>query len=174
MQQVQSLKKPNRRKSASRSGQMPKWPPVGLEPHKPVWVEVNVQTEEGWVKENVQVDEGIVELVTALNTVEGLQTIDSCQGWPGADSWYRATVGFYYGDWKTIRRFLFEEISPALKNIENTSVTAKFWSRSDPLGAILMAAEALPDVTRALNLMLNRRKNKCSCGADRKTLELPF
>ncbi len=172
MPKSQSLKKADPRKSASRYGQWSeRWPPEGREPHKPVWVNVNVQVEEGWVKRNVQVDEGIAELVTALNTVEGLETIESCQGWPGGN-W--AAVYFYYGDWKKIRRFLFDEISPALKNIEHKSVTAELRGRSDPMGTIAMAAEILPDVTAALKLMLSRRKNKFSRDTERKTLELPF
>ncbi len=172
LSKAQSLKTPDRRESASRYGQWSdKWPPEGREPHKPAWVKVNVQADEGWIKRNVQVDEGIAELVTALNTVEGLETIDSCQGWPGGN-W--AAVHFYYGDWKKIRRFLFKETSLALKNIEHKSVTAEIWGRSDPMGTVAMAAEVLPDVTVALKLMIGRRNNKSSRGTERKTLELPF
>ena len=33
-----------------------------------------------WVKVNALVDKGIAELVVLLNEVEGLQTLESCQG----------------------------------------------------------------------------------------------
>jgi len=172
MPKTLSLKNPDRRESASRYGQWSdKWPPEGREPHKPVWVNVNAQVDGGWIKDNVQVDEGIAELVTALNAVEGLETIESCQGWSGGN-W--AAVYFYYGDWKKIRRFLFKEISLALKNIEHKSVTAEIWGRSDPMGTVAMAAEVLPDVTAALKLMIGCRNNKSSRGTKHKTLELPF
>jgi len=48
------------------------------------------------VKVNAWVDEGIADLVAALSELEGLITLESCQGDVGR---HDAFVIFRYGDW---------------------------------------------------------------------------
>jgi hypothetical protein len=63
-----------------------------------------------WIKVNAPVDEGVAEIVSILNTVDGLETRQSCQG-DGHDYVY-----FTCGDWMTLSQFVFEQIGPALKS----------------------------------------------------------
>ena len=55
-----------------------------------------------WIKVNAPVDEGVAEIVSLLNTVDGLETLQSCQGEPGDREGY---VYFSCGNWKR-----FEEV----------------------------------------------------------------
>jgi hypothetical protein len=63
------------------------------------------------VKVNAWVDMGIADLVTALSAIEGLVTLESCQGNPdGSD----AFVVFRYGDWKQCGDLLFGRLLVAM------------------------------------------------------------
>lgn len=107
------------------------------------------------VKVNTKVDEKMADLIVALNSVEGLETISSCQGQPGV---FNAYVYFCFGDWETISKFAFQEIAPALQNIDGASISVKMFSDSEPMGE-LSIRDTLPDVTRAIVSMLNRRRS---------------
>ena len=63
------------------------------------------------VKVNAWVDEGIADLVSALCQIEGLITLESCQGDPGESN---AFVIFRYGDWRQCAEFLFGDLLPAM------------------------------------------------------------
>jgi hypothetical protein len=59
------------------------------------------------------VDAGIAEIVSMLSEVQGLQTIESCQGEPGERLAY---VDFWYGDWRSVCEFVFDRLAPPLQN----------------------------------------------------------
>ena len=103
-----------------------------------------------WVKVNAPVDEGIAELVALLSEVDGLETIDSCQGDP--DHEMPAYVFFCFTDWETICRFAFDVVSPALAKIDaDTSVMVEIFNGSEPMGKIqIRSPEAIPAVVAAL------------------------
>ena len=80
------------------------------------------------MKVNAPVDEGIAELVALLSEVDGLETIDSCQGDP--DREMPAYVYFVFKDWETICRFAFDVVSPALAALDaDTSVMVEIFKR---------------------------------------------
>ena len=55
-----------------------------------------------WLKVNAQCDEGILSLVSALNEIKGLMTLDSCQ-----DGAWGAYVFFTYGEnWRELAELL--------------------------------------------------------------------
>jgi hypothetical protein len=64
------------------------------------------------VKVNALADEGVAELVSALSEIDGLVTLESCQGGEGQD----AFVHFRLGGWKESGQLLFERILPALSD----------------------------------------------------------
>jgi len=63
------------------------------------------------VKVNAWVDEGIADLVSALSQIEGLVTLESCQGDAGERD---AFVVFRYGDWRQCGELLFGKILPQM------------------------------------------------------------
>ena len=118
------------------------------------------------VKVNAHVDEGIADLVAALNSVKGLVTIASCQGWTGVSN---AHVYFYFGDWETISRFAFQEIAPAIQGIDGTSISVEIFNESEPMGK-LNIRDTVPQVTQSVKLMLSRRMSECSYDRERTML----
>lgn len=63
------------------------------------------------VKVNALVDEGIAPLVEALSAIDGLVTIESCQGEPYVRD---AFVIFKMDGWQATGNFLFEKLLPTL------------------------------------------------------------
>jgi hypothetical protein len=63
------------------------------------------------VKVNAPVDEGVAPLVSALSAVEGLVTMESCQGEPSGRN---AFVVFRLGSWRDCGKFLFDQLLPAM------------------------------------------------------------
>jgi hypothetical protein len=72
---------------------------------------MNAEHREVQVKVNAFVDEGIAPLVAALSHVDGLVTLESCQGSAGGRDAY---VHFKMKDWRTLGLFLFDGLLPAL------------------------------------------------------------
>jgi hypothetical protein len=74
---------------------------------------------------NAWVDEGIAELVSALSEVDGLITLESCQGDVGGREAY---VIFRYGDWKQCGELLFGKVllamSPDLRAVASLKLQA--------------------------------------------------
>ena len=103
-----------------------------------------------WVKVNAPVDEGIAEIVSLLSEVEGLQTLESCQGRLPVDSpeGIPAYVFFHFGDWETISRFAFEVVAPALGELEaDIAVTVEIFNHCDPIGKVrIRSPNAIPAV----------------------------
>jgi hypothetical protein len=62
------------------------------------------------VKVNALADEGVAELVAALSEIDGLITLESCQGGDGKD----AFVQFRFGTWKDSGRLLFDYLLPSM------------------------------------------------------------
>ena len=124
-----------------------------------------------WVKVNALVDKGIAELVVLLNEVEGLQTLESCQGGSPAnpDEERPAYVFFLFKDWETISRFAFDVVSPAVAKLDaDTTVMVEAFNDSDPMGRIqIRPPAAIPIVAAALREAICH-KSLCSCGRTRK------
>jgi len=68
--------------------------------------------EQVWVKVNAPVDAGVAESVSVLNGVDGLETLQSCQGDAGGKLGY---VYFACGDWNRMCRFVFSGNRPDAK-----------------------------------------------------------
>jgi hypothetical protein len=102
-----------------------------------------------WIKVNAPVDEGVAEIVSVLNTVEGLETLQSCQGEPGDREGY---VYFSLGHWKKLSEFIFERIGPSLKGKldEDATLTVEATSADDPMAKLSFRAEAAGMVVSAL------------------------
>lgn len=102
-----------------------------------------------WVKVNAPVDAGVADIVQVLNTVEGLETLQSCQGEPGQSDGY---VYFACGDWKRISQFVFEQVGPGLKQKldEDARLTVEATHADFPLAKLTFRAEATGMVASAL------------------------
>jgi hypothetical protein len=102
-----------------------------------------------WIKTNTQVDTGIAEIVCLLNSVEGLETLQSCQGDTGGRDAY---VYFVCGDWHRLSEFVFEKIGPALKSRvdEDATLIVEATSADAPMAKLSFRAEATDMVVSAL------------------------
>jgi hypothetical protein len=100
-----------------------------------------------WIKVNAPIDERIAELVATLNRVEGLETLQSCQGEPGEQRGY---VYFSFGEWQNLCRFVFEDIAPRLKDYLGEDVKLEVVVGERPMARMSFSAEAVPTVTSAL------------------------
>ena len=105
--------------------------------------------EQVWVKVNAPVDAGVVEIVSVLNTVDGLETLQSCQGDPGERNGY---VYFACGDWRRMCEFVFQKIGPTLKSKvdEDVKLTVEATSADSPMAKLSFKAEATGIVVSAL------------------------
>ncbi len=105
-----------------------------------------------WVKVNAPVDEGVAEIVSVLNTVDGLETVQSCQGDPGEREGY---VYFFCGDWKKMSQFVFEQIGPKLKERLDEDATLRLEATGNsPMAKLSFKAEAATMVVSALKEVL--------------------
>lgn len=64
-----------------------------------------------WVKVNAQVDAGIASLIEALNSFQGVRTVESCEG-NGDSAWLCFDCGEQ--DWSALCEFVFKVIGPSL------------------------------------------------------------
>lgn len=106
-----------------------------------------------WIKVNAPVDTGVAEIVATLNGVDGLETLQSCQGEAGQTEGY---VYFAYGDWKRISQFVFERIGPGLKRRldEDATLIVEATSADWPMAKLSFRAEAANIVVSALKDIL--------------------
>lgn len=106
-----------------------------------------------WVKVNAPVDTAIAELVSVLNSVDGLETLQSCQGDAGERNGY---VYFACGDWQRMCEFVFQTIGPALKNRldEDATLIVEATSADAPMAKLSFKAEATDMVVSALKEVL--------------------
>ena len=106
-----------------------------------------------WIKVNAPVDEGVAEIVSILNTVDGLETLQSCQGEPGNREGY---VYFACGDWRRVSQFVFERIGPKLKERldDDATLTIEASTAEEPMAKLSFKAEATGMVASALREVL--------------------
>jgi hypothetical protein len=103
---------------------------------------------QAWIKVNAQVDENMSEIVGLLNSIHGLETLQSCQGEAGRE---KAYVYFSFGEWQNLCRFVFDQIAPCLKNRLGEEVRLEVVaSEGSPFAKMSFSAEAVPQVTSAL------------------------
>ncbi len=105
-----------------------------------------------WIKVNAPVDERIAELVSMLNRVEGLETLQSCQGEPGERQGY---VYFSFGEWQNLCRFVFDSMAPRLNPYLGDDVKLEVIAAEQPIAKMSFSAEAVPQLTSALKEMVN-------------------
>src|ERR1700719_3777134 len=105
--------------------------------------------EQVWVKVNAPVDAGVAEVIAVLNSVEGLETLQSCQGDPGERNGY---VYFTCGDWREMCECVFQRIGPTLRNRvdEDAKLTVEATSSDSPMAKLSFKAEATDIVVSAL------------------------
>jgi hypothetical protein len=110
----------------------------------------HVQT---WVKVNAPVDSGVAELVSVLNSVNGLETLQSCQGDAGGRDGY---VYFSCGGWHNLCEFVFQKIGPRLKSRvdEDATLTVEVTSADCPIAKLSFKAEATDVIVSALKEVL--------------------
>jgi hypothetical protein len=106
-----------------------------------------------WVKVNAPVDAGVADIVAMLNTVEGLETLQSCQGNPGESDGY---VYFACGDWKRMSQFVFEQVGPELKRKldDDATLIIEATSADEPMAKLSFRAEATDLVASTLKDVL--------------------
>ena len=108
---------------------------------------------QSWVKVNAPIDEGVAEIVSLLNGIDGLETLQSCQGDPGSTDGY---VYFCCGDWKRLSEFVFERIGPAIKRKldEDARLVVEATNAFEPMAKLSFKAEAADMVVSALEDVL--------------------
>jgi hypothetical protein len=111
----------------------------------------HVQT---WIKVNAPVDTGIAEMVSILNNVSDLETLQSCQGDPGGREAY---VYFSCGNWSRLCELVFVRIGPVLKSRvdEDARLVVEATSAESPMAKLSFRAEAAETVASALKDALN-------------------
>jgi len=112
--------------------------------------------EQVWVKVNAPVDRGIARTVSILNRLNGLHTIDSCEGIAGSKS---AHVYFNYGDWRQIGQLMFETIGPAIwgRFGNDAVVSLEIFNESEPMGKLSFDKEATNVVASLLDQVIYER-----------------
>jgi hypothetical protein len=106
-----------------------------------------------WVKVNAPVDADVAELVSVLNSVDGLETLQSCQGDAGGRNGY---VYFSCGDWRKMCEFVFQTVGPTLKSRvdEDVTLVVEATSADSPMAKLSFKAEATDMVVSALKEVL--------------------
>jgi hypothetical protein len=112
--------------------------------------------EQVWVKVNAPVDCGIASVVSALSKVDGLQTLQSCEGECGGPHAY---VYFHYGDWEKIGALVFTKIGPALweRFGPDALVSVEVFNQSEPLAKLSFDKEATVEVASILENLFHER-----------------
>jgi len=100
-----------------------------------------------WVKVNAPVDAAIAELISVLNSRCGLETLQSCQGGDGKQGY----VYFSFGQWENLCHFVFDEVSPHLREYLGEDVKLEIIAgESSPIAKLSFSAEATSFVISAL------------------------
>ncbi|MBZ5510270.1 MAG: hypothetical protein LAN70_03790 [Acidobacteriia bacterium] len=109
--------------------------------------------EQVWIKVNAPVDAGVAEIVSLLNSVGGLETLQSCEGDVGGRNGY---VYFTCGGWREICQLVFQKVGPVLKSRleEDVTLNVEATSADAPMAKLSFKAEATGMVVSALNEVL--------------------
>jgi hypothetical protein len=105
-----------------------------------------------WVKVNAPVDAQIAELVSTMNRIDGLETLQSCQGDIGKSDGY---IYFSLDGWQNLCRFVFDRVAPILQSHLGDDVRLEIIAAEKPMAKMSFSAEAVPHVTSALKEMVN-------------------
>ena len=91
-----------------------------------------------WTKVNVKVDEGVACLVETLSQIPGLETIESCQGYPKLGVQGQGYVCFCYGNWRKVCSLAFVVLGPELAKAigGKVAVSVEACDAQEPLGRI--------------------------------------
>lgn len=113
---------------------------------------MNASHRQVWVKVNAPVDEGVAGLVSALSKVDGLETIESCQGSPDGSP---AFVFFRLGDWRRCGAYLFDHLLPAIPQDLRECVTVEIRSfdRDSTIARLSVEVGAIPAVTACVGML---------------------
>lgn len=105
--------------------------------------------EQVWVKVNAPVDAGVADVVSVLNSVHGIETLQSCQGDPGGRWGY---VYFSLGDWHRLCEFVFEALAPRIRRALEDDVTVEVQATTAdrPMAKLSFRAEAVDALASAL------------------------
>jgi hypothetical protein len=105
------------------------------------------------VKVNAWVDEGIADLVAALSEIDGLITVESCQGDVSGRS---AFVIFQYGGWRDAGELLYEKLLPALSPDlrSDVSLDLRAYDTEIAQGTIFVSACAIPKLAATVRDLL--------------------
>ena len=107
--------------------------------------------EQVWVKVNAEVDRGMARIVAALSSIDGLQTLQSCERSPEGEAY----VHFWYGQWEQTSRLVFQKIIPKLEaaGISATG-SVEVFNGSLPTARIGFSAAALEKATAAIEALV--------------------
>ena len=136
---------------------------------------MSMEHEQVFVKVNAQCDKGIASLVKALNEIEGVITLDSCQ--KGLLELGQAFVFFSYGNsWQDLAQLL-QAISSAMAeqklDFGYTLRIEWFGSNECPRCQIVVAPDNVDTLAaniRALSQQISARM--CQLAGDRPSIEL--
>jgi hypothetical protein len=118
--------------------------------------DITEKHEQVWVKVNAPVDRGIARIVAILSSIEGLRTLDSCEGIAG---YKPAHVYFNFGSWAKIGSLMFDRIGPALweRLGSEALVSVEIFNESEPMGKLSFDKEATDVVASLLDQLLQER-----------------
>ena len=116
------------------------------------------------MKVNALVDEGIAPLVEALNQLDGVITLDSCQASPPANAGEAYVYFTYPGDWMNLARFL-SDLSEHLRSLKlccGYSVRLEWFGSNDqPRAQLVVHPEHVGDIASALLNAPGFRNDDC-------------
>lgn len=112
-----------------------------------------------WIKVNTEVDCGLAEAIATLNRIDGLQTLQSCQGEPGERAAY---IYFSFGEWRNLCHLVFDQIAPRLKSRLGEEVQLEvIAAEGSPFAKMSFSAEAIQQVTSALKEVVSCWAYRC-------------
>jgi hypothetical protein len=112
---------------------------------------MSLQHQQIWVKVNAEVDKGMARIVSALSSLGGLRTLQSCECSPSGESY----VFFWYGSWEQASRLVFEKIVPVLESAGISATGAvEIFNGSLPTARIGFSAAVLEKATAAIETLV--------------------
>ena len=94
----------------------------------------------------------MARIVTALTSIEGLRTLQSCEGNVGSEAY----IYFWYGAWEQTSRLVFDGLIPVLEKAGiNATGAVEVFNGSLPTAKISFDAAALIEATAAIECYLS-------------------